>query len=134
MRTSLAPRLLGAGVVAAGLVAAAGGLTAAGALGALDPGAGSAAIVTHQPGTRTVTLEPGNTDLKRAAYSAAYDEQIWLERLAVRLHPVRHPAAGLREAVRRLHRPGRRRLLRDRHPGELQAPRLTAGSGSVASR
>ncbi len=76
MRTSLAPRLLGAGVLAAGLVAAAGGLTAAGALGALDPGAGSAAIVTHQPGTRTVTLEPGNTDLKRAAYSAAYDEQI----------------------------------------------------------
>lgn len=76
MTTPFTPRMIAAGVLAVGALVTTGGLAAAGALPGLDTSAGGAALVSHQPGTRTVTLEPGVADLKKAAYSASYDEQI----------------------------------------------------------
>jgi hypothetical protein len=67
-------RTAAAGALAA-LLAAGGGLAAvaSGAI-ALDGATAGAAIVTHAPGTRIVTLQPG--ELHSAATDPTYDEQI----------------------------------------------------------
>jgi hypothetical protein len=76
MSTQRIRRTAAASFAAVALAAAGAGIAAVGTGAIAFGGSGGAAIVTHTPGFRTVTLQPGASDLMRAAKDTAYDEQI----------------------------------------------------------